>query len=79
MMLGMQIYYRQSPPPRIIMWSLRHGHLHPLQAANCCRNSRLVVDEDEAQKLKNYSNGRRWSLLCSVHFVYESFILCILW
>ena len=23
-----------------------HCHLHPLQAANCCRNSRLVVDED---------------------------------
>ena len=22
-------------------------HLHPLQAANCCRNSRLVVDDDE--------------------------------
>ena len=22
-------------------------HLHPLQAANCCRNSRLVVDEDD--------------------------------
>ena len=21
-------------------------HLHPLQAVNCCRNSRLVVDED---------------------------------
>ena len=23
-----------------------HCHLHPLQAANCCRNYRLVVDED---------------------------------
>ena len=22
-----------------------HCHLHPLQAANCCRNSRLAVDE----------------------------------
>ena len=22
-------------------------HLHPLQAANCCRNSRLVEDEDD--------------------------------
>ena len=22
-------------------------HLHPLQAANCCRNSRLVVNEDD--------------------------------
>ena len=28
---------------------------HPLQAANCCRNSRLVVDEDDlmwVQKIK---------------------------
>ena len=24
---------------------LYHCHLHPLQAANCCRNSRLVVDK----------------------------------
>ena len=24
-----------------------HFHLHPLQAANCCRNSRLVVDEED--------------------------------
>ena len=24
-----------------------HCHIHPLQAANCCRNSRLVVDEDD--------------------------------
>ena len=24
-----------------------HCHLHPLQAANCCRNSRLLVDEDD--------------------------------
>ena len=24
-----------------------HCHPHPLQAANCCRNSRLVVDEDD--------------------------------
>ena len=24
-----------------------HCHIHPLQAANCCRNSRLVVDEED--------------------------------
>ena len=24
-----------------------HFNLHPLQAANCCRNSRLVVNEDD--------------------------------
>ena len=24
-----------------------HYHLYQLQAANCCRNSRLVVDEDD--------------------------------
>ena len=26
---------------------------HPLQAANCCRNSRLVVDEDDLKSVKN--------------------------
>ena len=25
---------------------------HPLQAANCCRNSRLVVDEDDLMWVK---------------------------
>ena len=24
-----------------------HCHFHPLEAANCCRNSRLAVDEDD--------------------------------
>ena len=28
-------------------------HLHPPQAANCCRNSRLVVDEDDLTWFKN--------------------------
>ena len=27
---------------------------HPLQAANCCRNSRLVVNEDDFMWFKNY-------------------------
>ena len=34
-----------------------HFHLHPLQAANCCPQSRLAVDKDEfkllSHKLKN--------------------------
>ena len=30
-----------------------HYHLHPLQAANCCRNYRLVVDEDDSMWFKN--------------------------
>ena len=29
-----------------------HRHLRPLQAANCCRNSRLVVDEDDLMRVK---------------------------
>ena len=29
---------------------------HPLQAANCCRNSRLVVDEDELKWVTNEKN-----------------------
>ena len=28
-------------------------HLYPLQAANCCRNSRLVVDEDDLKWVAN--------------------------
>ena len=30
-----------------------YSHLHPLQAANSCRNSRLVVDEDDVKWVKN--------------------------
>ena len=26
---------------------------HPLQSANCCRNSRLVADEDDLMWVKN--------------------------
>ena len=33
-----------------------HLHLHPLQAANCCRNSRLVVDEDDLKCVKIKEN-----------------------
>ena len=29
----------------LTLWS--HCHLHSPQAAKCCRNSRLVVDEDD--------------------------------
>ena len=29
-----------------------HCHLHPLQAANCYRNSRHVVDEDDYMWVK---------------------------
>ena len=32
------------------------SHLHPLQAANCCRNSRLVVDEDDLMWFKIKKN-----------------------
>ena len=32
------------------------GNVHPLQAANCCRNSRLVVDEDDLMWFKITEN-----------------------
>ena len=32
-------------------------YLHPLQAANCCRNSRLVVDEDNLKWVANEKNA----------------------
>ena len=35
-------------------------HLHPLQAANCCRNSRHVVDEDvPAEKTSTLAESAR--------------------
>ena len=34
------------------MWNYQR-HLHPLQAANCCRNSRLVVYEDDLKWMTN--------------------------
>ena len=45
----LQIKYLLAP---FQAWTY-HCHLHPLQAANCCRNSRLVVDEDDLKWLKN--------------------------
>ena len=30
-----------------------HCHLHPLQSANCSRNLRLVVNEDDLKWVKN--------------------------
>ena len=35
--------------------NLNLNPLHPLQAANCCRNSRLVADEDDLKWLANKS------------------------
>ena len=32
---------------------ISHCHLYPLQAANCCRNTRLVVDEDDLMCVTN--------------------------
>ena len=32
--------------------SIYHCHFHPLQAANYCRNSRLVVNEDDLKKVE---------------------------
>ena len=34
-------------------FSLASNHLHPLQAENCDSNSRLVVDEDDNERVKN--------------------------
>ena len=41
--------------PKVIPFQARlyHSHLHPPQAANCCRNSRLVVVEDDLMWFKN--------------------------
>ena len=39
-----------------------HCHLHLLQATNCCRNSRLLVDEDD---LMWFKNERNWNVLAN--------------
>ena len=36
---------------------MNRGHLNPLQDANCCRNSRLLEDEDD---LKWVTNKKMW-------------------
>ena len=46
--------------PKPFESTIYHCHLHPLQAANYCRNSRLVVDEDD---LKLVANERKISLI----------------
>ena len=33
--------------------SVKPCRIHPLQVANCCRNSRLVVDEDDIMTVAN--------------------------
>ena len=45
-------------------------HLHPLQAANCCPNSRFLVDEDDMTWV---INGEKILLLLSQF--HEMFIL----
>ena len=49
-------------------------HLHPLQAANCCRNSRLVVDEDDLLWFKIKENCHE--LVNQFHGNFRSKILC---
>ena len=36
--------------------SIYYCHLHPLQVENCCRNSRLVVNEDDLMWVENDEN-----------------------
>ena len=47
---------------------------HQLQAANCCRNSRLVVDEDDLMWFKNYRNCH--VLVNHIHGNFRSETLC---
>ena len=56
----------QCPPVNPVY----HCHIHPLQAANCCRNSRLVVDEDD---LKWVTNRANITLLLFVRLFHENF------
>ena len=44
---------KQTDDMRDMRNTIIHCHLHPLQAANCCRNSRFVVDDDDLKLFKN--------------------------
>ena len=48
------IFVFHLPPLKPFQAWIYHCHLHPLQGANCCRNSRLVVDEDDLMWVKNW-------------------------
>ena len=44
--------FRPGHVPLTLLILTLHCHLHLLQAANCCRNSRLVVDEDDLKSVE---------------------------
>ena len=50
-------YFNSRPMVNICQSALTPSslncHLYPQQAANCCRNSRLVADEDDFMWFKN--------------------------
>ena len=52
------------------------SHLHPLQVENCDINSRLVVDEDDNDKLSlervNQSSNRIWQMVIFNRWKYSS-------
>ena len=52
-------FSRKDVEPMLV-WPLQtwiyHCHLHPLQATNCCRNSRLVLNEDDLKWVTNEKN-----------------------
>ena len=50
-----QMYSRRMVNPPFQAW-IYHCHFHPLQAANCCRNSRLVVNENDLKRVANEKN-----------------------
>ena len=47
-----QMYLRRMVNSSFQAW-IYHCHFHPLQAANCCRNSRLVVTENDLKRVAN--------------------------
>ena len=50
MKISMKLFYQYMVI--FLNVSLTSNHLYPLQAANCCRNSRLVVDEEDYGKFR---------------------------
>ena len=64
-----QIITGFSDSPRRIS----HCHLHPLQAANCCRNPRLV-NEDDLMCVTNDKNSCYYSISFMNIYVLNLFV-----
>ena len=51
-----EIFAKPIFPAQKLLKMFFNRHLYPLQVINCCRPSRLVVDEDDLERVTNVLN-----------------------